>query len=158
MPRSASMPIQRFAELITSGLPSAWEARLRRADGVYRWFQFRALPHRDSAGDIVRWYALLTDIDDLKRAEALLAAEKRLLEMVASGYALSAVLEALCRLVEEAAVYCHCGVYLIDQKAPKCSRRPQHRRFRRVLTIPLSVVRRALRRDRAGWRHASRRR
>ncbi|HEU5256294.1 MAG TPA: PAS domain-containing protein, partial [Vicinamibacterales bacterium] len=65
-----SRVVQLFAGLITSGRPSEWEARVRRFDGVYRWFQFRALPLRDTAGNIVRWYALLTDIDDLKRAEA----------------------------------------------------------------------------------------
>jgi PAS domain S-box-containing protein len=61
---------QLFAELITSGLPSEWEARIRRFDGAYRWFQFRGLPLHETSGRIVRWYVLLTDIDDLKRAEA----------------------------------------------------------------------------------------
>jgi PAS domain-containing protein len=46
--------------------------RLRRFDGIYRWFQVRGLPFRGSSGRIVRWYVLLTDIDDLKRAEEAL--------------------------------------------------------------------------------------
>jgi formate hydrogenlyase transcriptional activator len=50
--------------------------RVRRHDGVYRWFQVRRLPLRNANGTIVRWYALLTDIDDLKRTEAALAALK----------------------------------------------------------------------------------
>jgi PAS domain S-box-containing protein len=45
------------------------EQRLRRADGVYRWFQYRGLPLRDDEGRIVRWYNLLTDTDDRKKAE-----------------------------------------------------------------------------------------
>src|SRR5215469_1884697 len=45
------------------------EARFRRADGVYRWFQMRAIPARDAEGKIRDWYALHTDIDDRKRAE-----------------------------------------------------------------------------------------
>jgi PAS domain S-box-containing protein len=45
------------------------EARLRRADGVYRWFQMRAVPARDAEGKIRDWYALHTDIEDRKRAE-----------------------------------------------------------------------------------------
>jgi PAS domain S-box-containing protein len=49
-------------------------ARIRRFDGIYRWFQVRGLPLRGSDGSIVRWYALLADIDDLKRAEAELGA------------------------------------------------------------------------------------
>lgn len=46
--------------------------RNRRADGIYRWFQVRADPLRDEAGRIIRWYCLVTDIDDRKRAEAKL--------------------------------------------------------------------------------------
>jgi formate hydrogenlyase transcriptional activator len=45
------------------------EARFLRADGVYRWFQMRAIPTRDAEGKIRDWYALHTDIDDRKRAE-----------------------------------------------------------------------------------------
>ena len=43
------------------------ENRLRRADGVYRWFHASTIPRRDEEGRIVRWYSLLTDIEDLKR-------------------------------------------------------------------------------------------
>ena len=63
---------------------------------------------------ILRWCVLLTDIDDRKRAEAQLAGEKRLLEMVASGSALTDVLGGLCNFVEETAADCKCGIYLID--------------------------------------------
>jgi PAS domain S-box-containing protein len=45
------------------------EHRILRADGVYRWFHVRGLPLRDTEGHIVRWYNLVTDIDDRKRAE-----------------------------------------------------------------------------------------
>jgi len=45
------------------------EHRCRRADGVYRWFQVRGLPVRDTQDRITAWYLLLTDIDDRKRAE-----------------------------------------------------------------------------------------
>jgi PAS domain S-box-containing protein len=46
--------------------------RLRRTDGVYRWFHARGLPLCDSQGRVLRWYVLLTDIDDRKRAEEAL--------------------------------------------------------------------------------------
>jgi formate hydrogenlyase transcriptional activator len=45
------------------------DERLRGADGAYRWFHIRGLPLRDTEGRIVRWYNLLTDIDERKRAE-----------------------------------------------------------------------------------------
>jgi PAS domain S-box-containing protein len=46
--------------------------RLRRADGVYRWFHARGLPLCDPEGHVLRWYVLLTDIDDRVRAEEAL--------------------------------------------------------------------------------------
>jgi PAS domain S-box-containing protein len=54
-------------------------ARLRGADGSYRWFQARAEPMRDAAGRIVHWYGVAVDIDDRKRAEdALRKSEQEL--------------------------------------------------------------------------------
>lgn len=49
---------------------STFEHRCRRFDGVYRWFQVRALAVRDTGGNVRGWYVLLTDIDDRKRAVA----------------------------------------------------------------------------------------
>ena len=95
------------------------ESRHRRADGVYRWFHVRGFPLKDTDGRILRWCFLLADIDDRKRAEAQLAGEKRLLEMVASSCALTEVLTALCKFVEDTSADCHCGVYLIDWSGPK---------------------------------------
>jgi PAS domain S-box-containing protein len=45
------------------------EARMRRADGCYRWFLIQAVPLRDSGGRIIRWYGANTDIEDLKLAQ-----------------------------------------------------------------------------------------
>ena len=45
------------------------EARLRRADGVYRWWLVRGVPLQDAAGKILKWYGTCTDINDLKLAE-----------------------------------------------------------------------------------------
>jgi len=106
--------IAAWSASIDAGHPYEFEARLRRADGVYRWFQLRAFPLRDAAGQIVLWYLLQIDIDDWKRAEALLAGEKRLLEMVANGDSMSEVLEELCELVESTASGCYCSVVLVD--------------------------------------------
>ena len=57
-------------EILASEAPGEAEARLRRHDGEYRWFLFRANPLRDELGRIVRWYGMNTDIEDRKRAEA----------------------------------------------------------------------------------------
>jgi PAS domain S-box-containing protein len=65
--------MKRWQEMLVSGEPGEIEARLRRHDGVYRWFLIRAEPFRDETGTIVRWYGTSTDIDDRKRAEEELA-------------------------------------------------------------------------------------
>jgi len=51
------------------GKPFEFEARLRRADGEYRWFLFRGEPLRDEVGKIVKWYGTSTDMEDRKQAE-----------------------------------------------------------------------------------------
>jgi PAS domain S-box-containing protein len=89
-----------WRKVLASGAPGEAEARLRRHDGVFRWFLFRAEPLYDLEGALVKWYGQTTDIDDRKQAEALLAGENRLLEMIAKGSSLTATLDALCRLAE----------------------------------------------------------
>jgi PAS domain S-box-containing protein len=72
-----------FTHSFTTGTPFDNELRYRRADGVYRWFQARILPSRDTEGRIARWYALVTDIDDQKRAdEELRASESKLKKII----------------------------------------------------------------------------
>ncbi len=80
--------VQLFAQSITSGNPYDFEARIRRFDGVYRWFQVRGLPVRDADGRILRWCSLLTDIDERKRAEDAL---KRSEAFLAEGQRLSRI-------------------------------------------------------------------
>ena len=61
-----------WKRIMASEAPGEAEARLRRYDGDYRWFLFRANPLRDETGTIVKWYGVNTDIEDRKRAEAKL--------------------------------------------------------------------------------------
>src|SRR5215470_13433648 len=59
--------------------------------------------------------------DERKRAEDLLAGEKRLLEMIAKGHALSTILEALCRLVEELSPGSLAAILLLDPDGQRLS-------------------------------------
>jgi PAS domain S-box-containing protein len=111
--------IEVLTHALETGQTYEVEARHRRYDGVYRWFHARGFPLRDTDDSILRWCVLLTDINDRKRAEAQLAGEKRLLEMVASGANLSEVLIELCKFVENTAADCTCGIYLIDWRTTK---------------------------------------
>ena len=52
------------------------ECRLRRADGIYKWWLNRGVPVRDESGTVIKWFGTCTDIDDLKKAEE----ERRALE------------------------------------------------------------------------------
>jgi formate hydrogenlyase transcriptional activator len=51
------------------GVPFEAELRARRKDGAYRWFLIRYNPFRNEQGQLTRWYATGTDIDDRVRAE-----------------------------------------------------------------------------------------
>src|SRR5271154_4693726 len=69
-------------ELLSSGRPGEVEGRIRRHDGVFRWFLMRVEPLRDETGKIVKWNGVQTDIDDLKRIEEKLREEDRELRRI----------------------------------------------------------------------------
>jgi formate hydrogenlyase transcriptional activator len=63
--------------LIASGAGGEIEARLRRHDGVYRWFLIRVEPLQEESGEILRWYGTNTDIEERKRTEEKLREDER---------------------------------------------------------------------------------
>jgi PAS domain S-box-containing protein len=81
-PDDLSALVGKWMDMLAKGEPGEQEARLRRFDGVYRWFLIRAEPFRDETGAIVRWYGNSTDIEDRKRAEEALAASERNLRLI----------------------------------------------------------------------------
>ena len=62
--------------------PVDLEVRIRRSDGLHRWFHARGRPLRDAAGAIARWYVLLTDIDERKHAEQRLKEQEAELRQI----------------------------------------------------------------------------
>jgi len=54
---------------LAAGEPFENEARIRRADGAYRWFRIRNAPLRDDQGNVIQWYGTGHDIEDRKQAE-----------------------------------------------------------------------------------------
>jgi formate hydrogenlyase transcriptional activator len=87
--------IAAFRSSIETGQPYDNEHRIRRADGVYRWFQVRALPLRDTEGRIIRWYVLSTDIDERKQAEGRLQLLLDVTNQVVSNLQLRDLLRAV---------------------------------------------------------------
>jgi PAS domain S-box-containing protein len=68
-----------WSRAIATGETHEIQCRLRRSDGVYRWFQVLGHPTRNNEGGVTRWYGLLIDIDDRKNMEeALRNSETRL--------------------------------------------------------------------------------
>ncbi len=79
-PDDLQRTLDTWRESIRTG--TLYEIRYRfhdRQTGRYRWQLARALPIRDDAGNIVRWFGTCTDIDDLVHAEDALreAAERK---------------------------------------------------------------------------------
>jgi PAS domain S-box-containing protein len=61
--------LEKWHRIPSDAQPGETEARLRRFDGVYRWFLFRANPVLDASGNVECWYGTNIDIEDRKRAE-----------------------------------------------------------------------------------------
>jgi PAS domain S-box-containing protein len=64
--------LARWHSATQSGDAYEIEYRLREKSGTYHWFLRRALPVRDPAGKITRWFGTCTNIDAVKRTEAVL--------------------------------------------------------------------------------------
>ena len=78
-PDDAEPTAQAWSHAVATGQPLEVQCRLRRSDGVYRWFQALGQAARDSEGGVARWYGLLIDIDDRKNMEeALRSSQARL--------------------------------------------------------------------------------
>ena len=64
--------VQAWRRALATGEELAYEARIRRADGEFRWMLHRKVPHRDERGEIVKWFGSSIDIEEIKRTEAKL--------------------------------------------------------------------------------------
>ena len=69
-------------EILPRSKPGEFEVRMRRHDGEYRWFMVRFEPLLDDSGRVIQWYAINTDIEDLKRAEAKLRQDEHELRRI----------------------------------------------------------------------------
>src|SRR5712692_10672457 len=74
--------IARWRACLASGEPLDFEARVRRADGEYRWMLHQKVAVRDESGHIVKWYGSSVEIEDRKQAEEKLRQDERELRRV----------------------------------------------------------------------------
>jgi len=76
-PEHVNRVVQRIRQSFETGTP--WEDTfpLRSKDGNYRWFLSRALPIRNEAGDVIRWFGTNTDVTEQIEAENALRESER---------------------------------------------------------------------------------
>jgi formate hydrogenlyase transcriptional activator len=71
-----------WMDSVKTGRLYDFELRLRRCDGVYRWFRARGRPLLDPQGGVIRWYIVHSDIEDEKRARDQLGEQEKELRQV----------------------------------------------------------------------------
>ncbi len=118
-PDDLSRVLAGWKRSIETGHPYDSEYRLRRADGVYRWFHVRALPWRDTEGCVIRWYVLHTDIDKRKQAEDRLQLLLDVTNQVVSNLQLRDLLRAISASVRRVMQCDLVGVFLPDSEGDR---------------------------------------
>src|ERR1700758_3624909 len=99
--------------------PSGCEVRLRRSDGLFRWFVLQREPLTSEAGVLVRWCGIATDIHDRKRTEWLHLAEMRTLQMITESASLTDILDHICSSVDLQISPSITTILLMDQDGKK---------------------------------------
>lgn len=108
-PDDRNQTMSRWRAAAAAGTNFEAEFRIRRSDGVYRWFKTRAVPVRDECRRIVQWCGSNTDIDDLKQAEAALEERERRFRAIFNStfeYVALLTLEGVVLEVNRAALEC----------------------------------------------------
>jgi PAS domain S-box-containing protein len=97
-----------WSRVISSGDTYDVSFRIRRFDGVYRWFKTRAVPLRDPAGRILKWFGSNTDIEDFVVAERKLKVQLERMQLldrtthaIGAHHELRTVFEIVLRSLEE---------------------------------------------------------
>jgi len=73
-PQDADQVNQAWRHALRTGEGFEVEARVRNAEGAYRWFLIRGFPQRSDEGEILRWYGLHIDIEERQRAQQSITA------------------------------------------------------------------------------------
>ncbi|QSJ18875.1 PAS domain S-box protein [Nostoc sp. UHCC 0702] len=79
-PDERDRTLRQWSQAIANGNSFEIEYRIRHWDGEYHWFICRAIPTRDSQNQITGWIGTITNIDDIKRSEALVQQSQQQLQ------------------------------------------------------------------------------
>jgi len=106
-----------FQKATDSGEPFEVEGRIRRSDGVFRWFLIRGNPLRDQSGAIVRWYGTDIDIEDRRNAEQRLTLQHTVTQTLASVATLEEVIPKVLQIVCEFLLWDLGALWGMDREA-----------------------------------------
>ena len=81
-PEDLDRLVREWLAILAARKPGELETRIRRYDGVYRWFLIRVVPLLDELGNVVKWFGSNTDIEDRKLAEEKLRQDERELRQI----------------------------------------------------------------------------
>jgi formate hydrogenlyase transcriptional activator len=158
-PEDLALLMEKWRELLASGQPGEIEARLRRHDGVYRWFLIRVEPFRDENGRLVRWYGTSTDIENLKQTERKLRDDERELRRITDAIPQAIVVQdpAGTPLYANDATLDYTGLAMEDVLKPgfrerifhpdDLQRQAEYRKSALARSVPFQLEQRALGKD-----------
>ncbi|HYD51355.1 MAG TPA: ATP-binding protein, partial [Gemmatimonadaceae bacterium] len=100
-PKTLPTVIERWQTSIATGTPFEMTFPLRGADGVVRSFLTRAVPLRDAAGRVIRWFGTNTDVEAERAARERIERLQQLTEVLARARSLDEVAATVvARMVE----------------------------------------------------------
>lgn len=68
-PDDRTTSLAAWEQALATGTPYQVQVRIQDAEGNYHWFLNRAIPIRDTQGQVVKWFGTSTDLDEVKRVE-----------------------------------------------------------------------------------------
>src|SRR6266446_1640440 len=151
--------VREWLALMDSRKPGELEARIRRYDGVYRWFLIRVVPLLDKQGNVVKWFGSNTDIEDRKRAEEKLRQDEIELRRITDAIPQTIIIQdpAGTPIYANQAVLDYTGLTMEDLKASDfrekifhpedLTRLREERQAALSRGLPFEMEQRALRKD-----------
>ena len=114
-PEDLTMVLEGWQKARVSGERFSLEYRLKRRDGLYRWFLGQALPLRDPSGGVSQWFGTVTDIDEMKRLQETQAFLDRASLILSSSLDFKTTLQAVADLATDE-LSDWCSIDLLNQQ------------------------------------------
>ncbi len=102
-------------DLARGGGRGRFQYLMRTASGVPKWWDAVVTPITDMDGTVVQLLVVSRDVTERRREETLRAGQHQVLELIATGAPLPAVLDSIVRLVENEAEGMACTILLLDE-------------------------------------------